>query len=166
MKKKDLAKKAWAQSLAMTTATAVSGSIATDTNSLWYKSLSKPKWQPPGWLFPIVWTGLYAGIAATSARTIKKLEAQGDHDEADRYRAALGVNLVLNQGWSWTFFKAQKLGPATGVAALLAASSIGLAKRSGDVEQGKGLELTPYALWCSFATVLTAAIWRHNKRSK
>lgn len=164
MKKKDLAKKAWAQSLAMTTATAVSGSIATDTNSLWYKSLSKPKWQPPGWLFPIVWTGLYAGITATSARTINQLEARGDDDEANAYRAALGVNLVLNQGWSWTFFRARKLGLATVVAALLAGSSMDLANRSRKVDEGKGLELTPYALWCSFATVLTASIWRRNRR--
>ena len=163
-KKKQRAKKAWGQSLAMTAATAVSGSIATDTDTLWYKALDKPKWQPPGWLFPIVWTGLYAGIAATSARSIEALESRGKGDESDRFRAALGTNLVLNQAWSWTFFKAQKLGPATGVAAALAASSIDLARRSGDVDKGKGLELTPYALWCSFATVLTASIWRRNKR--
>lgn len=50
----DEKKYAWLQAGAMTTATAVSGSIATDTKTLWYKSLDKPKWQPPGWIFPIV----------------------------------------------------------------------------------------------------------------
>lgn len=160
----DEKKNAWLQTGAMTAATAVSGSVATDTKNHWYRGLDKPKWQPPGWLFPIVWTGLYAGITATSARTINQLEARGDDDEANAYRAALGVNLVLNQGWSWTFFRARKLGLATVVAALLAGSSMDLANRSRKVDEGKGLELTPYALWCSFATVLTASIWRRNKR--
>lgn len=74
------------------------------------------------------------------------------------------MNLALNQGWSWTFFKARKLGLATVVAALLAGSSIDLANRAGKVDGGKRLELTPYALWCSFATLLTGAIWRRNKK--
>lgn len=153
----------WAQAIVATAATAVSGSVATDPQSRWYRSLDKPAWQPPGWLFPIVWTGLYAGIAATSARTVNRLEGEGRTDEANRYRAAVAANLVLNQGWSWTFFKARKLGLATVVAALLAGSSIDLATRSRDVDDRLGVELTPYALWCTFATALTASIWRRNR---
>lgn len=58
---------------------------------------------------------------------------------------------------------ARKLGLATVVAALLAGSSIDLANRSRDVDDRLGVELTPYALWCTFATALTASIWRRNR---
>ncbi|WP_374929548.1 TspO/MBR family protein [Kytococcus sedentarius] len=152
----------WAGTIAATTACAVSGGIATDPSSDWYESLEKPSWQPPGYLFPIVWTGLYAGIAATSARTINTFEERGEQRRAAGYRTALGINLVLNQGWSWTFFSAHRLGLASVNAALLAMSSVDLARRAGQADTGKGLELVPYALWCTFATALTVWIARRN----
>ena len=99
----------------LTAATAVSGSIATDPKSAWYTALDKPAWQPPGAVFPIVWTALYASIGVAS------------------------------------------------VAALLAASSIDLARRAGAAGPGHRNFLLPYAAWCSFATVLSAEIWRRNR---
>ena len=63
---------------ALTAACAVSGSLATDPKSAWYSGLDKPRWQPPGWLFPIVWTALYTDIAVTSAAAIKSLHDAGD----------------------------------------------------------------------------------------
>ena len=101
----------------LTAATAVSGSIATDPKSAWYTALDKPAWQPPGAVFPIVWTALYASIGVAS------------------------------------------------VAALLAASSIDLARRAGRAGRGPGLALVLYAAWCTFATALTAEIARRNPHS-
>lgn len=164
MKLKELATKPLALTGALTAASAVSGSLATDPQSTWYTSLNKPKWQPPGWLFPIVWTALYTDIAVTSAAVLKDLDAS-DQPEAERdFRTALIVNLLLNQAWSWVFFKARKLPEGTVVAALLAASSIDLSRRAGATGRGKGLALAPYAAWCSFATVLTAELARRNPR--
>lgn len=34
----------------------------------WYRSLDKPRWTPPNWMFPLVWTLLYAAIAFAAAR--------------------------------------------------------------------------------------------------
>lgn len=163
MKPRDVVAEPLALTTAMTAATAVSGSLATDPKSDWYRSLDLPPWQPPGWLFPVVWTALYADIAVTSAKVIKDLGAQGEQGEAAGFGTALTVNLALNQGWSWTFFKAHKLGSATIVAGLLAGSSIDLARRAGRAGTGEGLALAPYAAWCGFATLLTATIWRRNR---
>jgi len=158
----DLMAKPLAMTSAMTAACAVSGSLATDPKSKWYNALDKPAWQPPGWLFPIVWTALYTDVAVTSAAAIKSLDAAGQTQSARDFRAALAINLVLNQGWSWTFFRAHKLFPATVVALLLAASSIDLSRRAGAAGNGKALALAPYAAWCSFATILTGEIARRN----
>lgn len=157
------AKKNWIGAVVATAAAAISGSIATDPKSAWYRSIDKPSWQPPSWVFPVVWTGLYSGIVATSARVLNELDGRNDAESARSYRTALAVNLLLNQGWSWTYFRAHKLGAATAVAALLAASSIDLSRRAGHADGGKGNELVPYAAWCSFATLLTAETWRRNR---
>ena len=160
---KDVARKPLARTAAATALTAVSGSLATNPGSGWYRALSKPSWQPPGWLFPIVWTGLYSAIALGSARVIRQLDATGGEEAAKRFRTALSVNLVLNQAWSWVFFKAHLLRPATVVAAALAASSADLARRAGATGTGAAAAFAPYAAWCSFATALTAELARRNR---
>ena len=142
-------------------ATAVVGSLASrDTSNEWYRTLRKPRIQPPAAVFPAVWTTLYVGITASATATLERAEPE----TARSYRRALATNLVLNASWSWVFFKLHRLGPAVGVAAALTASSGDLARRSWDVERRAGWALVPYAAWCGFATVLSAAIWRRNEK--
>ena len=142
------------------TACAALGSVASSAvRSAWYARLAKPAIQPPPVAFPIAWTTLYADIAVTSARAIDALTG----DEQAAYVRALAVNLVLNTGWSWVFFRAHRLGGAVVVAGLLAGSCVDLVRRTWHAEPRAGLALVPYAGWCTFATVLSAAIWRRNR---
>ncbi|MEZ0350826.1 TspO/MBR family protein [Mycobacterium sp. pR1184] len=129
----------------------------------WYTRLRKPAYQPPSAAFPIVWTALYADIATTSAMTVDKFRAAGQHDKARGYAAALTVNLLLNAGWSWLFFRFHKLGAAVLGAAALTVSSADLARRAAAADPRAGAALAPYPLWCAFATVLSTHIWRLNR---
>lgn len=145
-------------------AAAGTGSVASPNRvPAWYSRLRKPRYQPPGVAFPVVWTSLYADIAATSAVVIDRFRAAGQHEEARAYAAALGVNLTLNAGWSWLFFRYHKLGASAVGAAVLAASSADLARRAAQADPRAGLALAPYPLWCTFATVLATHIWRLNR---
>ncbi len=146
-------------------ATAAVGSLASrDVRSTWYARLRKPAFQPPGEVFPVVWTALYADIAVTSATAIDRLRDDGRGPEADALARALAVNLALNASWSWVFFAAHRLRSAVVVAGALAASSADLTRRVGRADRRAGAALAPYAVWCAFATVLSAAIWRRNRR--
>jgi tryptophan-rich sensory protein len=149
---------------AATAASAIVGSLATQPSSRWYRSLDLPAWQPPKAAFPIVWTALYADIAATSAATLTSLEREGRHEEARAFRRALAANLALNSLWSVLFWRVRRLDVAAVEAALLAVSSADLARRAGDGSPVRGRLLAPYAAWTGFATVLTAAIARRNRR--
>lgn len=143
-------------------ATAVVGSLFTAPDSRWYRALRKPAWQPPGTVFPIVWTTLYAGIAAASAATIHEHTEAGEPERSTGYARALGVNLVLNAGWSGLFFRAQRPALATVGAAALAASSWDLVRRAAPLGTGRAVTLGAYAAWCTFATVLSGRIARLN----
>ncbi len=152
-----------ATALAVATA-AGTGSIASPRRvAAWYSRLRKPAYQPPGAAFPVVWTALYGDIAATSAVAIDRFRTEGRHDKARRYAAALTVNLLLNAGWSWLFFRYHRLGASALGAAVLAASSADLARRTAEADARAGLALSPYALWCAFATVLATHVWRLNR---
>ncbi len=153
-----------AATAAATALAAAAGSVATDPGSPWYRRLDLPAWQPPALVFPIVWTALYADIAGTSASVIRTLEDDGRPTQARAYARALAANLMLNAGWSVLFWRSRRLGVATAEAALLAASSVDLARRARQAGPGHARLLAPYALWCAFATVLTATIARRNPR--
>jgi tryptophan-rich sensory protein len=148
-------------------AAAGTGSIASPRHVLtWYSRLDKPPYQPPGAAFPVVWTALYGDIAATSAVAIDGFRRAGQHEKARRYAAALGVNLLLNAGWSWLFFRFHKLGASALGAAALTASSADLVRRTAQAKPQTGLALSPYALWCAFATVLSTHVWRLNRTAR
>lgn len=154
---------ALAKTGAATTAAAVTGSLASSgANSPWFVRLRKPRFQPPAAVFPIVWTALYADIAATSALAAERLEAT-DPEQSTTYARALAVNLALNAGWSWVFFRAHRLAAAPVVAGALAVSSADLTRRTARAHRGAGWALAPYPAWCAFATVLSTAIWWKNR---
>jgi tryptophan-rich sensory protein len=117
-------------------------------------------------VFPLAWTSLYIDIAATSAAAIDRLRAAGRHDEARNYAVALGVNLVLNAGWSWLFFRFRKLGLSAVGAAILTASSADLTRRTAQADLGTGAALLPYPLWSAFATAMSSHIWILNRGSQ
>jgi translocator protein len=148
-------------------AAAGTGSLASETGlPTWYAELRKPRYVPPTGVFPIAWTALYATIACTSAVAIDQLRAAGRDNDARNYAVALGVNLTINAGWSWLFFRYRKLGASAVGAAVLAASSVELTRRTAAANSRAGLALLPYPIWCAFAALMSGHIWRLNRSAR
>jgi tryptophan-rich sensory protein len=137
--------------------TALVGTAGTDVGSDWYRRLEKPPWQPPGPVFGIAWTALYVLVAAAGTRTLRRA---GTGRRA--WSWAFAVNLALNAGWPWAFFRAHRPSLAAAEAALLAVSTADLARRSAAVDRTAGLALVPYVAWTAFATALSADIARRD----
>lgn len=139
--------------------TAATGGAATDVDSAWYRRLKKPPFQPPGPVFGLAWTVLYALIAVSAGRALSRLPGP----ERRPYAKALGLNLVLNVGWSWVFFRGHSPAAATVDILALQASNVDLARRTTRIDRAAGLLLAPYLLWVGFASVLTGDILRRNR---
>ncbi len=150
----------------LTSAAAVAGSLATEPDGEWYRSLRKPTWQPPSIAFPVVWSSLYTDIAVSSTAALNEFQRRGETKGAAAYRTALATNLALNAFWSWLFFRWHHLGAATVGAGVLAASSVDLVRRAGRARPAAGWALVPYAAWTAFATVLTGTVcWLNRRRT-
>jgi tryptophan-rich sensory protein len=137
----------------------VVGSLGTDPESDWYRSIEKPPWQPPAAAFPLVWTPLYLAVAYGTGRMIEMGRPE------DRYPllALTAADLVANAGWNWAFFRGKS--PAGGLAVIVALDglNVGLVRRAAAVDSRAAIALAPYAAWVSFATALNASIWRRNR---
>lgn len=125
----------------------------------WYRSLAKPAWNPPSWLFGPVWTALYIMMAVAAWMVWRR----GGWREQ---RGPLGlflVQLALNAAWSPIFFGLRQPGLAFAEILLLwlAIASTGAAFRR--VRPAAAWLLVPYLAWVSFAAVLNFTLWRLNR---
>ncbi|MEK0128793.1 TspO/MBR family protein [Corynebacterium marquesiae] len=141
----------------------VIGSVLVKTDSPSYRRLSKPSWQPPAAVFPLVWTALYADIAVVNSLVIADHLEADDAPAARSHAGALGLNLALNAGWCGVFFRSRRRGLAAAWAGALAGSSADLVRRAWKSASERGAVLAPYAAWTGFATVLSAEIARRNR---
>ena len=91
-------------------ATAAIGGVAADPGSAWYRSLRKPRWQPPPPAYALVWTPLYVTIAYAGARALTRAQSR------DRSQLAGGLilDLALNAAWTPLFFRARRPRAALG----------------------------------------------------
>jgi translocator protein len=128
----------------------------------WYRTLRKPSWTPPNWLFGPVWTYLYAAMGYSSFLVYRELG--GATVDAGRALSIYALQLVLNFAWTPTFFRAHELGAATLVITLMWVAILGTIAVFGTVlgPLKAWLLLGPYLAWVSLAAALTAWIWRHN----
>jgi tryptophan-rich sensory protein len=90
--------------------------------------LDKPSWQPPGPAFGIAWTILYVLLAAAGARALDRSEQSPGPAERRRYLRPYAINLVLNAGWTWSFFRAKQPPVAVAEVLLLLASTLELTR--------------------------------------
>ncbi|MET8756001.1 TspO/MBR family protein [Streptomyces sp. NPDC004667] len=148
----------YAAAAAAVATTAVAGSLPVDPAGSWYRSLRKPVWQPPSWLFGVVWPPLYASLALAGGHAFGR--ARGT--ERKGLAVAFGANLLLNAAWPWLFFACRS--PRAGVAGtlLLDAGNAELIRRIARVDAVAARTLLPYAAWCAFATALNTSIARRN----
>lgn len=147
-------------SLAVVYAAAYLGAAAT-TSSLetWYRTLDKPAFSPPDWLFGPVWTILFTAMGVS----LYLVWSQGLGDGRVRIAiAAFALQLVLNVLWSFLFF-AQQSPPAAFIEIMILwAAILATIVLFWRVSVVTGALLIPYLLWVSFAGVLNFFIWRLN----
>ncbi|MFD8685968.1 TspO/MBR family protein [Streptomyces sp. NPDC059651] len=152
--------KTYAATAAGVTVAAALGGRAVAPDTRWYRSLSKPPWQPPAWAFGAVWTPLYASIAWAGGRAL--LAARPEERRA--LAVSLGTNLAANTAWNWLFFRMRSTQAGLVGTVLLDVSNAEFIGRVAKADRTAALALTPYAAWCGFATLLNADIRRRNMR--
>jgi len=124
----------------------------------WYRTLRRPAFAPPNWVFGPVWTLLYVLMAIAAWQVWQSAPS------AMRMcgLALFLVQLALNFAWSWIFFRQHDLGAALAEVVLLWVMIGATTLVFGRVTPVAAWLMAPYWAWVSFATVLNAAYWRLN----
>ncbi len=131
------------------------------TTGTWYKTLEKPFFQPPSWLFGPAWTTLYILMGISFAR-IWQVASKSRYPIIRKYAlrglAFFGFQFVFNLAWTPAFFGLENPTLALVIIFLLLGLIAFLIKHFLRLDRIAAFLLIPYFLWVTFATVLNLSI--------
>ena len=136
--------------------------VPSGSENLWYQALTKPELNPPGWVFPVVWTTLYIMIGLALAMIVHARGARGRG-------VAIGlfvVQFALNLAWTPLFFGAHLVDVALFVILAILAVSIATTFAFARIRRGAAWLMLPYLVWLSFAGVLNWRIGQLNPNAE
>lgn len=129
-------------------------------NMEWYNQLQKPDFNPPSWVFGIVWPILYM-MMTYAAWLVWQMRTQ-KQEQVEEALALFTFQLVINLMWTPFFFGAQSpwlgllwLGMLWFLVMLMLIAFQSVSRIAMAL-------LLPYAAWTSFALYLNYTIWRLN----
>ena len=126
--------------------------------ALWYASLRKPSYTPPGPVIGAAWT-ILDGLLCIAGYRLLTARPSAMRNAA---LATWGLNIAGIAGYPWVFFGRKQLGASTAVAAGMLGSAAAAVGTAGFVEPVAAAAEAPLVAWLSFATLLSEEIWRRN----
>ncbi|QLC24783.1 tryptophan-rich sensory protein [Parasphingopyxis algicola] len=134
------------------------GATITDLDG-WYRTLEQPAWAPPGYMYGMAWTAIYALVALAAVTAWRNTPTT---QASDMLIGLFALNGFLNILWSLLFFRAQR--PDWALIELIALwiSIAVLIAVCGRYSKIAALLLLPYLAWVTFAGALNWEVVQLN----
>lgn len=137
---------------------AIGGGIVTYMGMSGFEAIKQPALTPPSWLFPVVWTVLFALMAYGAA-----VIYDSGSPLMPRAMFIYALQLTMNFWWCVLFFGFRLYLFAFIWLVLLWVSVLVMIILFSRINRGAGLLQIFYLLWLSFAAYLNFAVWLLNK---
>lgn len=124
----------------------------------WYNNLKKPSWNPPGWLFPIMWLIVSKPTQLLGVARLLKTAEKLPIGVLTTYCA----HLALGDAWNKVFFGLQCTGRGVAVITTFYAVLLASAYLFYQVDETAGYFLLPTCAWVTVATALNWNIYLNN----
>ena len=116
----------------------------------WYSSLNRPPWQPPNFIFGIIWPYNFIMLGVATFNVAQSL----NQTQTILWLAFLGASVAAALTWAYQFYVPHNLSlsaVALGIAALLTIPVLYLTFKASLLI---GLLLVPYQIWVAIAATL------------
>ena len=136
----------------------VSAFLTREGMQIYETLVEKPALTPPGWVFGVVWTILFA-LMGISAAMISLRDGQGSRTALNIF----AVQMVVNFFWPLFFFNAMVYGFSFVWLLILWALVVWMILRFYRLDKTAALLQLPYLAWLSFAAYLNFAVVLLNR---
>ena len=134
----------------------VGSGLWVNTGDSWYANLNRPSWQPPGFIFGLIWpyNFIVLGIAAVvvSQRASKPVVAI--------YLALFAASVVSALVWAYQFYRPHNLVAASIALAVTVLLTVPMTITLFTVSVPVALAVVPYQVWVAVAATLS---WRYSR---
>lgn len=121
----------------------------------WYRSLEKPWFTPPDWVFPVTWIVLYICMAVAGARVAMV-------DGGGLALAFWAMQIAFNGLWTPVFFGLRQIRMGMVVVSILWIAVLCALLALWQVDWVAGALFVPYLVWVTIAAALNAGVWWLN----
>jgi tryptophan-rich sensory protein len=122
--------------------------VATDDQ--WYRSLPRPAWQPPSFVFGIIWPYNFVMLVVATWLVASRLSST-NHVV---WLISLASSVVAALTWAWLFYGPHLLLASSVVLVLATVFTIPLLVIAFRVSPSLGIAFVPYQIWLAVAASL------------
>jgi len=127
---------------------AIGSGLWVNTGDNWYRSLNPPSWQPPDFIFGLIWPYNFVILGVAAVTVANKLSIP----KTVIYLSIFAVSVICALTWAYQFYRPHNLFTAAIALALVAILTIPMLFFIYQASLGVFLATIPYQLW-----VITAA---------
>ena len=121
------------------------------TGSAWYLSLEQPWWQPPSWVFGLIWPYNFLVIIIVGIAITQKASAP----RVITTLVLLAVTVTLAIAWAYLFYVPHELTQAAIALTAAAVLTLPITAIAFGQQLWMGLLLVPYQVWVLLAASLS-----------
>jgi benzodiazapine receptor len=134
------------------------GSGAFMDNSGWYQSLNRPRWQPPSFIFGLIWPYNFVVLGISSFQVIR----DGTVRTSATYFTFLTLSVIAALTWAYFFYRPHDLAMASISLSFAALFTLPLLVLTLQSKTLLGFLMIPYQGWLITAAALSISYWRLN----
>ena len=133
---------------------AIGSGLWVNTGDNWYANINKPSWQPPGFIFGIIWpyNFIVLGIAATV------IGQRASKPAAFTYIAFFALSVIAALTWAYLFYRPHNLTGASIALTSTALLTIPVTYILFTFSIPMAIAVMPYQVWVAIAAVLNWSI--------
>jgi tryptophan-rich sensory protein len=122
-----------------------------NTGDNWYRSLNQPAWQPPDFIFGIIWpyNFIILGVAAVT------IAQRASTTATVIYLGFFALSVICALTWAFQFYRPHNLQAASVALALTALFTIPMVVIAFRTSIPMGVALLPYQAWVAIAANLS-----------
>jgi len=129
-----------------------------NTGDNWYRTLNAPSWQPPDFIFGIIWPYNFIVLAVAAVIVANR----SSNSATIIFLTFMALSIASALTWAFQFYRPHNLGIATIALALCAALTLPLLVITARASIPAAIALIPYQIWLITAATLSYSYMRRN----
>ena len=129
---------------------AIGSGIWVNNSPGWYTSLNRPSWQPPDFIFGLIWPYNFVVLGIATVRISNSLTKT----QVTIWLTAFAISVAFALSWAYHFYVPHQLQIAAISLALTALFTLPITYLTFKASLAMGIALLPYQIWVAIAASL------------